>query len=66
MTDPRQNNAAASRDAASSDALPGGVSQPKRGRWVAPRITDHGSLRHMVRGSTGIFGDKGGPLGRRN
>jgi hypothetical protein len=36
-----------------------------RVRWTAPRIADHGSLTHMVRGSTGFRGDKGSPVGRR-
>lgn len=62
MSDPRHTRDA-SHDGGAAEARD---AKPRRGRWVAPRITDHGSLRHMVRGTTGILGDKGGPLGRRN
>jgi len=29
----------------------------RRAPWLAPRIEDHGSIRHLFRGSTGPKGD---------
>jgi hypothetical protein len=32
---------------------------PQKAPWSAPRIVDHGSIRHLVRGGSGGFPDPG-------
>lgn len=56
------------RDHSLDDAAPAREPRkPKlRAAWVVPTITQHGSLRHLVRGATGHKGDPGTPIGKRS
>ena len=38
---------------------------PAKAAWVAPRLEDLGSLRHLVRGASGLISDGGSPTSKK-